>query len=753
MDKDNLAEGKEAFKQAADNEAEQRLTSLDDLRFSRLGEQWPADIERQRKIDGRPCLTINRLPAFLKQVTNDARQNKPSIKCHPVGSGADKETAEILDGLIRNIEYTSNADVAYDTALDFAATMGFGYIVVRVDYASDDSFDQDIIIEPVYNPFSIYGDPYAVGADSKDWNDGFITDVMSKTAFEKRWPKADTSSFDGNHASSSDQLWFQGNKIMVAEWWHRDEVPVKLLKLSDGAVMMEPEYLKIKDIADVTGVKVTGDRMSRTHRVVQKIMNGSEILETNPWAGRYIPIIPVYGDEINVEGRRYFQSLIRFAKDPQRNYNYWRSASTELVALAPKTPFIGAVGQFDTDAEKWATANSVNHAYIEYDPIPGMPPPERQAFAGPPAGALQEALNASDDMKNVMGIHDASLGARSNETSGKAILARQREGDVSTYNFTDNLNRAIRHLGRVVVDLIPEHYGVERIIRVIKEDGSNYSVPLKQPVIMQEGEPPQPVPPGLPPEQMEEMKGMIKVFDLAAGKYDITVAAGPSFTTRREEASEQMMEFIRVFPQAAPLIGDLLAQNLDWPGADEVAKRLKAMLPPQAAGKVDPIVQQLQQQLQQQDAHAKEAVATLQGQIADFQKQLADKQREDSIKMFEAETKRMAVTKPDAPVAQPQQDPLAIAQLEKEHRQLDIAAYEAETKRIAALGGGMTQEAVQAIARQTVMEALTAEPLNEDDKGGEIAEPAEPDEQMLSNGLMMPQMMNLEQQPAQPPGL
>jgi hypothetical protein len=666
MDKDTLDDAKEDFKLCVDAESDQRKESLDDLKFARLGEQWPDGVRESREKEGRPCLTINRLPAFIKQVTNDARQNRPSITVHPVDDGADKETAEILNGLIRNIQNISRADIVYDTALDFAVTMGFGYWVIRDQYTCDDSFDKDLVLERVSNPFAVYGDWESKEATSVDWNRAFITDLYSERKYKKLWPGADLAGFSTDEGrDEAAALWFVDKQIRVAEWWTRDEVAAKLLKLSDGTLLQEETYLKVgedgfslKDILDAQGVTVAGDRETRTYKVKQRIISGTEILETNEWKGKYIPIVPVYGDEINVNGKRYFQSLVRFAKDPARMFNYWRTASTELVALAPKAPFIGAVDQFVTDSAKWQTANTASHPYIEYDMVQGAPPPQRQAFAGVPAGALQEALNASDDMKNIMGLHDASLGAKSNETSGRAIIARQREGDVSTFNFMDNLTRAIEHTGAILVDLIPKHYDVARIVRCIKEDGSTYAVPVNQPVVPappQQGQqqmPGQmqeqfkPAPPGA--DQDPSMQDMVKIFDLTTGKYDVTVAAGPSFTTRREESANQMMEFIRVFPQSAPLIGDLLAKNLDWPGADEVAGRLKAMLPPQAAGQIDPMVQQLQQALQQQDQQAKQAVGQLSEELKKAQQQAADKAQENAlkaedlrIKAFQAETDRM----------------------------------------------------------------------------------------------------------------
>lgn len=649
MDKDILKDAREDFKRAAEAESEQRKVSLDDLEFAKLGKQWPQEVEEKRRQEGRPCLTINRLPSFVKQVTNDARMNRPSITTKPVGDGSDKETARILNDLIRNIETQSSADIIYDTALDFAVVMGFGYFVIRTDYTCDDAFEQDIFMERVSNPFSVYGDPDSKEATSIDWNKAFIADWYSKSQFKRKWGDAEAASFELDGSDDATAMWFEDDKIRVAEYWTRDEVNVPLLKLSDGMVMHEPEYIKIKDLLDAQGVTVVSDRPGKSYKVKQRIVSGVDVLEENDWLGRYIPIVPMYGEEVNVNGKRHFLSLIRFAKDPQRMFNYWRTASTELVALAPKAPFIGAVGAFATDAAKWQTANTDTHAYIEYDPVPGEPPPQRQMFAGVPAGALQEALNASDDMKSIMGIFDASLGAKSNETSGRAIMARQREGDTSTFNFIDNRNRAVEHGGKIIVDLIPKIYTVPRIMRCIKEDGSVYNVPVNQPVI------PQPTTqPGQPPEQFQQaeqmIEGVTKIFDLTAGKYDVSVVAGPSFTTKREEAANQMMEFIRVFPQSAPLIGDLLAKNLDWPGSEEIAARLKAMLPPQAAGQINPMVQQLQQMLQQQDGQAKQAVAQLQGQIAELQQQLKDKAAQEAIKAeelrikeYEAQTDRIKV--------------------------------------------------------------------------------------------------------------
>jgi hypothetical protein len=643
-----LEEAREQFDLASDHEDDQRKQMLDDLRFARLSEQWPLNVKSQREAEGRPCLTINRLPAVIRQVVNDLRQNKPAIIAHPVDDGADIETAEVINGLIRNIEYTSDADVAYDTAVDNAVTMGVGYFRISIDYAYDDSFDLDIKIDAIPNVFSVYGDFNSEKHDSSDWNKAFITRYIPKEEFERTYKNNDPVDWDGIGYNKLPAPWMEGEQVLVCEYWKREEVARDIVQLSDGSIMDRDRFESAAEAFALAGISIVKSRTTKSHKVTQYILTGKEILETNPWPGRFIPIVPVYGDEVNEEGKRHFKGIVRDAKDPQRMFNYWRTTSTELVALAPKAPFIGAKGSFTTDADKWATANTSSHAYLEYDPVPGGAPPQRQPFSGVPAGALQEALNASDDIKAITGLYDASLGARSNETSGKAILMRQREGDVSTFHFADNLNRAIRHAGRILLDLIPIVYDAPRVVRVMGLDGESKPVPINQPVT---------------PEQQlrnqqqgtEEANNIIRAYTLNAGKYDLVIESGPSYTTKREEAASQMLEMIRAYPSSAPIIGDLLAKNLDWPGAEEISQRLKAMLPPQVQGQ-NPQLQQLQQQLQ-----------VMQTESAALKNEVNTKQRE-----------------------------------------LDIKAFEAETKRIQAVQAGMTPEQIQAMVMQTVQYALNS---------------------------------------------
>lgn len=649
-DDDILDEAKELFRACEERESDNRTDALDDLDFARLGKQWRPEDEEQRTAEGRPCLTINRMPAFIRQVVNDARQNSPSIAVRAVDDKADPETASVMSDLIRDIESQSDADTAYDTAVDFAVSCGFGFFRINTAYVADDAFDQDIRIERISNPFSVYGDPYSDAPDSSDWNVSFVLDKMKRTEFERRYKGADLVSWADPRWANVEEPWkSEGEQIGVAEYWTREEVRRPIVALSNGMIVAVKEYETNKALFDAQNVTVVGSpRDVMSYKVTQRVISGCDVLSTTEWAGKYIPIVPVYGEDLNVAGKRYLRSLIRDAKDPQRMFNYWRTASTELVALAPKAPWIGKRGTFKADAAKWATANRASHPYIEYD---GDSAPQRQPFTGTPGGVIGEALAASDDMKSIMGMYDASLGARSNETSGRAIMMRQREGDVSTFHFQDNLNRAIRHGGRILVDLIPKVYSTARIIRVLGPDKQTRSVQINAKF---------------------QDNGVERIHDLSVGRYDLVVDSGPSFTSRREEAATQMMQLIQAFPAAAPVIGDLIAEKLDWPGAQEIAKRLKTLLPPALREAVDekngqqpgqPGVAEpngMPPQIMAAIEQGKQIIGQLQQELSQTKGQLAQAKADnwtESMKVlvdaYEAQTERMKLTGTEAPPVLP----------------------------------------------------------------------------------------------------
>jgi hypothetical protein len=634
----------EEFEEAYEAESENRNVALDDLKFARLSEQWPEQIRKQREIDGRPILTINKMPAFIRQVVNDSRQNRPQIKVKPVDDKADIDTANVLEGLIRNIERTSKADVAYDTAVDYAVSMGWGYIRVNIDYEYDDTFDKCLKIERIANPFSVYGDPYSTSMDGSDWNRCWITELKSKEEFKAKWKNADPVDWESLGYDNLKAPWRDSDDILICESWHREETEREIYQLSSGEIVGKQEYEAGRDIFEMAGIVPVNSRTTKAYKITQRIMTGAEILEENEWLGQYLPIIPVYGEELNVEGKRYFRSLIHHAKDAQRMFNYWRTTATELVALAPRVPFIGEEGAFDADPN-WLTANSQNHAFLQY--ARGTNPPMRQPLdGGGAAGAMSEALAASDDMKSIIGMYDASLGQRSNETSGRAIMARQREGDVNTFHFVDNLARSIRHVGCVLIDLIPKVYSGQRIIRIIGQDDSEEVAKIGQ----QEEQ-------GEAPEQEGMIEGAERIYDLGVGRYDVAVDTGPSFTTRREEQAQQMIELIRGYPQAAPLIGDLLVKSLDWQNSEEIAERLKAMLPQQINDGIPAEIQQQIQEGQQRLQQLEQENQQLKSKSQIDAMKAQNEEKKVQIEAYRAETERMqaeqAMAAPLPPVANP----------------------------------------------------------------------------------------------------
>lgn len=604
-DDEIIEQAKKRFQESQDQWADCRNEAIADIRFAKLGEQWPEDVEKARQ--GKPCLTINQLPTFIRQVVNDARINEPSIKVHPVDDDTDPETAEVINGLIRNIEQSSDAEIAYDRALDDAVTCGWGFFRVDLEYAHDDMFDLDIQVNPITNPNQVYFDAMSEAADAKDWRYCLLINDVPTDDFKARYPNAETSDWSGVDESG----WVTEDVVKVAEYWDREEIENDLYQLSDGTVIHQMEYEKNIDV--FAGLEIIRQRPNKTHKVTQYIMTGMEILETNDWPGSLIPICPVFGDDIIVDNKRYFHSLVRQAKDAQRNYNYWRSAATEKVASTTKAPWIGPTGAFETDADKWNTANTENWTYLQYD---GQIPPQQNPGSFADAGSMSEALSANDDMKNIIGLQNASLGLASNETSGRAIMARQREGDVSTFHFIDNLTRGIEYGGRVILELIPHTYNTQRVIRVLGIDGEADTVPINQEFPIQ---------------------NTVKFHDLTKGKYDLVVKTGPSFTSQREEAATQMTEMIRSFPDAAPIIGDLVAKNLDWPGADEIAKRLKMLLPTEIKNMesmegLDPEAQIILSQAQQEIEQLQQVITQGQQMLAEKDEQITGLQLEKKYK-------------------------------------------------------------------------------------------------------------------------
>ena len=653
--------------------SESREDEIDDLRFYAGSPdnhwQWPADVLATRgavqgqTINARPCLTINKLPQHVRQVTNDMRQNRPGAKVIPVDDKADLQVAEVLNGMIRHIEYISDADVAYDTACENQVAYGEGYIRLLTEYCDEDTFDQDIKIGRVRNSFSVYMDPTIqdpTGADAK-WC--FVTEDVTRDDYERMYPNAApiTTLQSLGVGDQSISNWLNEDTIRIADYYYidYDRTTLNLYPGNATAFNGTPEDKVLKALYG----KPKRTREADRPRVRYCKINGYEILEQNDWAGKWIPVIRIVGNEFEVDGRLYVSGLVRNAKDAQRMYNYWVSQEAEMLALAPKAPFIGYGGQFEGYEDKWKTANTTNWPYLEVNPdvTDGqgsvLPLPQRAQPPMASSGLLQAKAGASEDIKSTTGQYNASLGQGGNERSGKAIMARQREGDVGTYHYGDNLTRGVRHIARQLVDLIPKIYDTQRVARIIGEDGVT-----KMAKINPEQEE--------PVREIRDQEGIIidKIYNPGVGKYDVVATTGPGYATKRQEALDAMGQLLQGNPDLWKVAGDLFVKNMDWPGAQEMAKRFAKTIDPRLTsdGDASPELQAAQQQIQAMGQQMDQMVGMLDNVKS------SEIARTNEIKEFEAMVK----------------------------------AYAAETQRISAVQAGMSPEQIQDIVMGTIAAAL-----------------------------------------------
>lgn len=586
-DKDLLATAKKRFTLSAEAWQDRRAAAADDIRFA-AGDQWPDEIAAQRKATRRPMLTINRILPAIRQITNDQRQNRAALLVHPVDDFADVEVAKKIQGLLRHIDYNSNADTAYDTAFDHAAKGGFGYWRVVTEYADPLSFDQDLKIKRIPNQFKVYMDPSSRDPDGSDAGWGFIVDDMDPEDYKAAHPNSKMASMS-DFQSLGDQIpeWLPGGKIRVAEYFWKEYRKVPLCLLSNGEVVEKAQLESLEEQMAAAGITVKADRDAQVPVVMWALLNGCEVIEKKETVfDLWIPIIPVYGDEVEIDGKVDYRGIPRDAKDPQRMFNFWATAETETIALAPRAPYMVAEGQIEGHEKKWAVANTENLPYLPYKPksLDGnlVPPPQRQTFEPAVQAISQARMLAADDLKSVTGIYDAALGARSNETSGRAINARSAQAQTSNFHLIDNLRRSQRHSGRILVRAIPKVYDAARAVRILGEDGTTEIVKINQEI---------------------EERGEKRIYDFSVGKYDVVLDSGPSFATKRQEAAVSMNEIARGFPKIMEVAGDLLVKNLDWPGSQELMERLRKTLPPGLIDNGDqkPLPPEVQAKLQQMD--------------------------------------------------------------------------------------------------------------------------------------------------------
>lgn len=558
-----------------------------DLEFG-ASDQWDPTVRAERAQDGRPCLTINRLPQFIRQVTNQQRAARPAIQVNPVDSGSDPKVAEVLQGIIRNIEINSDADVAYSTAGEFQVTCGRGYWLVTTEFAGDDGYEQVIRILTIRDPLSVFVDPGYSEVDGRDARFGFIVEDIPAEYFEEKYGEDAVLNYKAWINSRSRSVeWMAGKDFYrVAHYFYLDSSSEDITDIEMPSI----ENPQVREVVRIPTSrvpkksemppdwKIKGSRVIVHNQCKWALITPTEVLDGNEdltegrdFPSRFIPIVHVHGSELNIDGEVDLRGMVRDAKDPQKMYSFWASALTEVIALTPRAPYIGYEGAFKGHTEKWNQANRKNFAFLEVNPVTigGQPAPfpQRQAFS-PAIEAIVQAFQLSDnDMKAVVGLYDASLGKSGPEQSGKAILARQSQGQLGNSNFMDNLSRSIRHTGRIILDMIPRVYTPLRILRILGADNKTKNV------IISNGAPEQDV------TAMKVAQGIPEVFDISVGRYDVSISAGSSEPSRRAEMAEALMQLINSYPDAAPIIMDLMVKNMDWPGADEIAERLRRNVP------------------------------------------------------------------------------------------------------------------------------------------------------------------------------
>lgn len=699
-----VKEAKDRFARCDDAESNFRKLFVEDMKFANGDPdnnwQWPDRIRQSRDGDARPCLTINKVRQHNLQIINDAKQNKPSIKTLPVDGQADIQIAKILDGIMRHVEYNSHAEIAYDTATEFAVQGGLGYWRVVTDYAHDGSFEQEIFIRRVKDPLSVMIDPDIQSADGADAKFGFVFEDVPKDEYEAQYPAADPANVTFPMEATGD-AWLDKDHVRVCEYFRRAEKtdtlvnhpvkgPVRLSKIEDEA---ERKSLQADD-------SVKKRAISEPHFEWYKIA-GDKIIDRKEWPGRYLPIVRVVGEEIVINGKVERKGHTRNMKDGQRMYNYMTSANVEYIALQTKTPYVAPAEAIEGYEDEWANANKDNKAYLPYNSVDEegreIPRPQREQ---PPVGAsayLQAMQTAQQELMMTSGQYQEQFGAPSNADAGVAIAARQRQGDKATYHFIDNVARAIRYTGRIMVDLIPKIYDTQRVVRIVGEDGSEDFAQIdpdqQHAVGDQQGNPQQaPVDNSkLSAEQAAQL-----IYNPGIGRYDVTVEVGPNYETRRQEAFHALTQIMSQDQELMKVAGDLLFKAADFPMADEVAERLHRTIPPQILGEgptpQEADMHQKMQQMEQMINHLSQAL----------QDARSTQGREDA--------------------------------------HLNIDAYKAETERIKAVAPDMAPEMIAAIAAHLVAETLRTgdptqiQPLPTGDPSQQMQQPPQP----ASAGFSLP---------------
>jgi hypothetical protein len=709
---EDVREAMDRFERANGHEKTARARFLDDLKFSQAdaynGYQWPNDLRRTREVDDRPSLTLNGTRQHNLQIINDAKQNKPGIKVLPVSDGASVDSAKVLNTLVKHIEYISNASAAYDHATWFQVNAGWGYLRVETDYSNDKNFDQDIYIKRQQDPFNVYIDPDRKEPDGSDIKWAFVFQDIERSEFEKdpqysKWKDIATATPMG----ASTAGWVNDDYVRIAEYWRVVEKKDVLFALPrgyaghkdfPGGFIAKSLLEKVKAtknqslLAAVRADEKAGKLQSRElirKQVEWKLIVGWQVVEEKDWPGQYIPIVPVWGEELTIEGTWDCKSHTRSMLDAQRMYNYAASSAVEFMGLQTKTPWIAPVEAVEELETYWNDANRINTSVLPYkafreDGSPIPPPIRVQPPTAAPVYATQ-MQQSMQDLLMVSGQYAAQMQQGIPRTP-KQIGERERQASTATYHFVDNLAIAIRQVGRIIIDLYPHIYDTQRLQQILGEDGQPMNVAI-DPTLKQ----------AYQKHVLEDQGAIIHVFNPGIGKYEVQADIGPNYATQREEAFEAFKLVLTQSPQMAAILGDIMFKAADFPHADEAADRLRRMVPPHAMGEGPSATEQaLMQQVQNlQNLLSK----SLEDQTT-VRIKLRGKEEKNTVAMADALTKRLAVLVQAAAVGEAELTPDKLRPIvEDAIRQLlstpiEQAAAETDEALRSALPGGLPASAM-----------------------------------------------------------
>lgn len=647
-DQEIIQEAQERFKRCEDFEATFRNLFVADVKFCNADSdnmyQWPNELRQSRARDSRPSLTINKTRQHALMVQNEIKENLPAIKISPTGGEASYDSAQVYAGVVRHIEYNSNAAGAYSNAMTYQVQGGIGYWRVTTGYASDDSFDQEIFIKLIKDPMSVYIDCDCVETDGSDAKYNFIFDDMPTTEFKRKYPGAGDAIARIPFGKTA---WCNKDTIRVAEYMrcvYKNDWLVALPIRDEQGQPIPGDYdtVRMSEIPQALRQAIRDDESIKRRKIETQhwewyLVAGDEIIDRKEWPGSLNPIIRVVGEEMLIEGELERKGHVRNLKDPQRMYNYWTSSAVEQVALQGKQPYMASVQAIKGFETYYKNANRINYSYLPFNSFDdqGQPvaAPTREQPPQMASAYITGMQVAAEEMKMVSGQADPTMGMQANEIAGVAIQRRIKQGDKATFHFIDNLSSSIRYTGKVIIDLIPHIYDTPRVIRIRAEDGSDEEIridPRQKEALT---------------TQSEGDQEAQRIFNPGVGKYEVIAQAGPAYATRREEAAESMTAIAIGNPTFMDKAGDLFFRMQDFPMAEELAERYANTIPASVRGEgPSPEEQLLQQQLeeaQQQMQGMQAQLASSMQALADEQKKSDDKADANEINKYKAITERM----------------------------------------------------------------------------------------------------------------